>query len=300
MGTEEYLSQNNDNVDFLKQNEKFKFIDDLSILEILNLLSIGLASYNYHNHVPSDVGIENLYLDPRNIQSQEHLQKISRWTMKNKMKLNTTKSNYMIFNFSKNYKFNTRLTLEGENLEELHETKLLGLKIRADLSWKSNTSVLTRKAYSRMLIIKKLVQFDVPLEDLLHIYGLYIRSVTEQSAVVWHSAITKGEKNDLERVQKVALRIILGPNYTTYSEALKFTGLDTLSNRRRNLCLKFAKKCVINESTSWMFPRNQQIVNTRNPEVFHVTKAKTNRLANSAIPYMQKLLNDHYSKKKLF
>ena len=80
------------------------------------------------------------------------------------MKLNTTKSNYMIFNFSKNYKFNTRLTLEGENLEELHETKLLGLKIRADLSWKSNTSVLTRKAYSRMLIIKKLVQFDVPME----------------------------------------------------------------------------------------------------------------------------------------
>ena len=77
-------------------------------------------------------------------------------------------------------------------MEELHETKLLGLKIRADLSWKSNTSVLTRKAYSRMLIIKKLVQFDVPLEDLLHIYGLYIRSVTEQSAVVWHSAITKG------------------------------------------------------------------------------------------------------------
>ena len=191
MDTEKYLSQNNDDVDFLKQNEKFKFIDDLSILEILNLLSIGLASYDYHNHVPSDVGVENHYLDPRNIQSQEHLQNISKWTKKNEMKLNTTKSNYMVFNFSKNYKFNTRLTLEGGKLEEVHETKLLGLKIRADLSWKSNTSLLTRKAYSRMLIIKKLVQFDVPLEDLLHIYGLYIRSVTEQSAVFWHSAITK-------------------------------------------------------------------------------------------------------------
>ena len=43
LSTEEYLSQNNDNVDFLNQDEKFKFIDDLSILETLNLLSIGLA-----------------------------------------------------------------------------------------------------------------------------------------------------------------------------------------------------------------------------------------------------------------
>ena len=57
LGTEEYLSQNNDNVNFLDQNEKFKFIDDLSILEIINLLSIGLASYNCQNHVPSDMGI---------------------------------------------------------------------------------------------------------------------------------------------------------------------------------------------------------------------------------------------------
>ena len=239
LGTEEYLSQNNDNVDFLNQDEKFKFIDDLSILEILNLLSIGLACYNCYNHVPSDVGIDHLYLDPRNTQSQEYLEKISNWTEKNQMKLNTKKSNYMLFNFSKNYKFNTRLALEGENLEQVHETKLLGLKIRDDLSWKSNTSELTRKAYSRMLIIKKLVQFDVPMDDLLHIYALYIRSVTEQSAVVWHSAITKGEQNDLERVQKVALRIILGQNYTSYSEALNYTGLETLSDRRSNLCLNF-------------------------------------------------------------
>ena len=63
LGTEEYLSQNNDNVDFLNQDEKFKFIDDLSILETLNLLSIGLACYNCYNQVPSDVGIDHLYLD---------------------------------------------------------------------------------------------------------------------------------------------------------------------------------------------------------------------------------------------
>ena len=241
LGIEEYLSQNNDNVDFLEYDEKFKFIDDLSILEIINLLSIGIASYNFHNHVPSDVGIDNLYLDPKNIQSQEYLDKIKEWTDKNQMKLNTKKTNYMVFNFSKSYLFNTRLKLDNENLNQVHETKLLGLIIRDDLSWKSNTSELTRKAYSRMIILKKLVQFDVPLEDLLHIYTLYIRSVIEQSAVVWHSSITKGEQKDLERTQKVEFRIMLGSNYSCYQDALKFTGLETLAERRQKLCFNFAK-----------------------------------------------------------
>ena len=133
------------------------------------------------------------------------------------MKLNTKKTNYMVFNFSKSYLFNTRLKLDNENLNQVHETKLLGLIIRDDLSWKSNTSELTRKAYSRMIILKKLVQFDVPLEDLLHIYTLYIRSGIEQSAVVWHSSITKGEQKDLERTLKVAFRIMLGSNYYWFS-----------------------------------------------------------------------------------
>ena len=64
--------------------------------------------------------------------------------------------------------------------------------------------------------------------------------MVEQSAVVWHSSITKGEKNDLERTQKVSLRVILGDAYTTYHEALQSTGLETLAARRTKLCLNFA------------------------------------------------------------
>ena len=82
------------------------------------------------------------------------------------------------------YQFNTRLKLEGQKLEQVQKTKLLGLIIQDDLSWKANTSQLTKKAYSRMIILKKLVQFSVPLEDLIQIYTLYIRSVAEQSSVV--------------------------------------------------------------------------------------------------------------------
>ena len=218
------------------------YIGDLSILEILNLLSIGLTSYDYHSHVPSDIGTENLYLESENTKMQSYLERISQWTKDNQMKLNTDKTNFMVFNFSRNYQFNTRLRLEGNELEQVKETKLLGLIIRDDLSWKTNTSQLTRKAYSRMIILKKLIQFSVPLEDLIQIYILYIRSITEQSSVVWHPSLTKGEQRDLERTQKVALKIILGEDYTTYENALKISGLQPLTVRRTKLSLNFAKK----------------------------------------------------------
>ena len=113
--------------------------------------------------------------------------------------------------------------------------------------------------------------------------------MVEQSAVVWSSSMTKGEQN-IERLQKVALRMILKDDYSSYPEALKFTGLDTLSARRAKLCLNFAK-------TSEMFPLNVTEVNTRNPDNYFVTQATTDRLARSAIPYMQRLLKASTKKK---
>ena len=66
---------------------------------------------------------------------------------------------------------------------------------------------------------------------------------------------------------------------------VKLTGLETLTARREKLSLNFAKKCTKNKATQWMFPLNTHIIQTRNPEKFRVTRARTERLANSAIPY---------------
>ena len=43
-----------------------------------------------------------------------YLERISDWTDKNKMKLNSTKTKNIIFYYSKNYKFSTDLKLTNE------------------------------------------------------------------------------------------------------------------------------------------------------------------------------------------
>ena len=79
------------------------------MLEIVNLISIGISNYNFKAHVASDIAIDNKYLPSENIKSQEYIQKIEDWTLSREMKLNVQKSKYMIINFTKNYKVNTRL-----------------------------------------------------------------------------------------------------------------------------------------------------------------------------------------------
>ena len=59
LGLLEYISQSNSNADCVNVNDRFKFIDDLSILEVINLLSVGLTSHNFKEQIPTDVPIHN-------------------------------------------------------------------------------------------------------------------------------------------------------------------------------------------------------------------------------------------------
>ena len=70
-------------------------------------------------------------------------------------------------------------------------TKLLGIWISEDMSWSRNCKEISMKALSRLSMITKLKYLGVGKEDLLDIYILFIRSVTEHQ-------IRKDPKNVLE------------------------------------------------------------------------------------------------------
>ena len=59
---------------------RFKFVEDLSLLEKLNVILIVLASYNFKYHVASDIGTNQKFLSAENFESQEYLKKIEDWT----------------------------------------------------------------------------------------------------------------------------------------------------------------------------------------------------------------------------
>ena len=203
----------------------------------------------------------------------------------------------MIFNFTRNHQFTTRLSLNNQNIEVIEETKLLGTTVTNDLKWDVNTANLVKKANASMQLLRKIAEFAPPISDLKQIYTLFVRSILEQSAVVWHSSLTEENKSDLERVQKSAVKIILGDSFTGYKKALNILNLQSLDERREELCLKFARKCTKHPKLKGMFPKNdkQHTMNLRKSEKFKVEKTFTERYKNSPIVYMQRLLNSDES-----
>ena len=75
-----------------------------------------------------------------------------------------------------------------------------------------------------MTLITKLVKFGVSRKDLVSIYILFIRSILEYCAVVWHSNLTCEQSANIERVQKVATSTILQDFNVPYETALRETG----------------------------------------------------------------------------
>ena len=67
LGIWEYLSQSNDNANCVKESERFKFVDDLSFLEIIHLLNVGLASFNVKQQVPTHIPVNNQFIQSKDL-----------------------------------------------------------------------------------------------------------------------------------------------------------------------------------------------------------------------------------------
>ena len=191
--------------------------------------------------------------------------------------------------------------MNEKKIEIVNETRLLGTILTSDLKWDKNTKEIVKNAYKRMQLLHAAAGFTANVQDLKNIYLTYVRSIMEHSAGVWHSSLSSKNRRDLERVQKAAVRVILRGKYTNYKEGLKYLRIDTLEKRREFLSLKFAKKCTTNEKVSHFFPKRKSHhkMKKRKAEKYLKNKARTKRYQNSAIPYMQKLLNKDDAERNL-
>ena len=122
-GQETYIAASNDNPDCVNEDDRYKFCDDLSILELLMLGDI-LTEYNFFDHVASDVGVNQRFLPTQ--ETQLNLDKISMWTEDNLMQLKESKTNYIIFTRSRQ-DFATRITVNNKLIERQQYVKLLGV-----------------------------------------------------------------------------------------------------------------------------------------------------------------------------
>ena len=144
-----------------------------------------LAEYDFIQHIPSDIQGEQRFIPVERLDTQSNLDKISRWTNDNLMRLNESKTTYLVFTRARE-QFSTRLTLNQKVIERQSAVKLLGVWLQEDGGWSKNTREMCKKAYAQMSMLTKLKCGGADTEELIHMFKQFVRGSLEYCSVSWH------------------------------------------------------------------------------------------------------------------
>ena len=181
--------------------------------------------------------------------------------------------------------------------------KILGILLDDDLRWNSHVDYLTKKGASLLHSFSHLKIFGTQTEVLKSVYCSYVRPSLEYACPAWHPGLTKDQTDRLETIQKKAVKIILGQNYSTYEDALKQLNLDSLDSRRHGLTYRFGLNCLNSPTHCRLLPnfvspptegpvtRLQQIKNNC-PQLLTCSAYSTERYRKSFVPYFTSHFNN--------
>ena len=132
------------------------------------------------------------------------------------MKLNFKKTILMVFNNGKQMDFMPEFEIDENGIEVVEEIRVLGLIVRSDLKWSSNTEHITIKGFHRLWELRRLKNLGADKLRLVDVYIKQVRSVLEIAVPAWHPGLTCGDKVDIERVQRAnfSKKAVKHPKFT--------------------------------------------------------------------------------------
>ena len=179
-----------------------------------------------------------------------------------------------------------------EILDVVEETRLLGQVLTSDLKCYANTKSIYSKAISKMWLLRRMKIMQMDPKIIFDYYHKEIKVLAEQGVIIWNSGLTKGQERDLEKIQKVAFKIILADDYGSYELALSFFGAQKLTDRRLQLCTNFVIKLYKSEKSEEYFTLADRIIETRQDAPLVVEqKVNTKRCYNAPHNYLARLVN---------
>ena len=107
--------------------------------------------------------------------------------------------------------------------------------------------IFVARLKKKLWLLRRMKGLNLSTMQIFDVYVKEVRSILEMAVPVWHGGLTQKQSKEIERVQKVAFRIILTNNYRNYDNALKTLDTETLYPRRINICKSFVTKNMKSE-----------------------------------------------------
>ena len=248
---------------------RLKYVDDLTVYEACSVDDIQTES-----------------------RLQQMTDQLCEWADENKMVLNIDKCQIMHFFTAKKPIVLPNVTIHGTSVPTVNQTKLLGVTISNDMTWQAHVAEMVSKGSRALYMLYVMKRFRPPQEQMVKIYITYIRPLLEYCAPVFHASLSAKQAQQIEKVQKRALKMIAGYD-TSYQQILCQFNLETLADRRQKLCLRLGKQMLTSSAHRDLLPKFRGSISgkkTRRRNTLETFRCGA-RLRKSSIPLITSLIN---------
>ena len=258
---------------------KHKYVDDGIMDAKINMETVTPEGDNYQVKNKHAVGCQNLFR--RVVHNAESIG----------MKVNAKKTVMLVVSDALSFKAKAHiLSVDGQRIDSQDRLKLLGFNFGCRPNCNEHIESIRKKFRGRYWLLIHLSQNGFTEKELVKAYTTMVRPIAEYCAPVFHSMLNDKQDYELERMQATALRIIYGYG-PSYADMRQEAGIETLRQRRIELCDKFARKCAMSDRFGSWFPPARSTRVSRHTLKYKEEFARCDRLRNSPLFYMRRRLN---------
>lgn len=245
--------------------------------DVLSFILFADDSSIFFSHKDAQVLVQTVNSELRNITS---------WIHANKLSLNLTKTNYMIYSNSLKM-LPGDIMFNGVLIDRVTSTKFLGLYIDEQLKWKTHVNNLC-KILSRNTGVIRRLKSTLPKSILLILYSTLILPYINYGVLAWgKSLITQLDKIFL--AQKRVIRTICNADFRAHTNPLfyhhRILKVEDIYYMQLGSLMYDLNSGVLPLALAKIFKRNNQIHNyaTRGASAFHLPHARTKFTLNTLV-----------------
>ena len=280
--TTQLLTTNLRGADANRGPSAFLYVDDTTLVDVADL-----ESASRHCTVRQTVqAIEDLELG-------EDFDELSRRADEIGMRINDKKTQLLVISppngCDTTAEFSTR---EGHLIKSVESLRLVGFTFGKTPSASGHVDALVERYKQKKWMLYHLRDAGFKGGNLFRLYACYVRSIFEYCSPVYHSLLTRGQEEQLERLQRHAIRVCHGYEVPV-EEHMETWGISTLKDRRSRRMDKFIRKAAANPRfSSWFPPRDGVARELRNRRGIQEPQAFTCRRFNSPLSFIKRRANE--------